>query len=404
MANGITVKTVSGVTDSCHGFKLLAPQFDVKWSRDWVVPDNELQPGDAEAELVVDSVTPKNRPTAAIVMQQVWDGGAVPGVNLSPLALRAAQVVAAGGMRPVQLFGFENKIWDRFDKLDYHFDCTIEGVKKSTPAPLKVKRWHVQALDSSDDDAAVPDNIYRGFRLTEGADFMAAFAASADDVAHTWTFDAGSTGFAGFGEKMKNSFTFVYTGHGVVTCRRCQNAWVSRAGMVHDPAEVAAGVPAPTGSDAEFGAWTTCATVGCSGSPRSTHCIGGWQPAGSDSFMDASHVADAAICPTTPKYLMFSVCCGGAFETSLFDAYIGRGTRYGVGFKKSTRCDWARDYAKSFFETWAQTHQCDPQKIPDVFNGLQATWKTKLAPSLFGQYAGIGSSLRNFGRALANAL
>lgn len=404
MATGATVKTVSLATDRRHEFTLLAAKFEAKWSRDWVIPDNVLQTDDADAALVVDCETPRNRPTAAIKVKAAWNGGAVPGVDLSPLKLSAAQVLDSGGIRPVQRFGFENKIWDTFDKLGYHFECVIDGVKCTTPAPLQVKRWHVQALDSSDDDAAVPDNIYRSFRLTEGADFLAALGISGEDVAHSWTFDANNTDFSTFGEKMKNSYTFVYTGHGAVTCRTCQNIWVTRQGQPLEPAEVAAGLPSPTGSDAEFGAWTTCTTVGCSGSPRSTHCIGGWQPAGTDSFMDAGHVADTAICPTTPKYLVFSVCCGGAFETSLFDAYIGRGTRYGIGFKKSTRCDWARDYAKTFFETWAQTHQCNPQKIPDVFNALQATWKAKLAPSLFGQYGGLGSTLRDLGRGLANAL
>ena len=141
----------------------------------------------------------------------------------------------------------------------------------------------------------------------------------------------------------------------------------------------------------------------------STFCIGNPEAGFGDiakrripvSFFHAEHVRDEDMVESTPKYLVFSVACGGAFETSLYDAYIGRGTKYGIGFKKSTRCDWARDYAKSFFETWVKTHGCNPSKIPDVFEGLQATWEAKLQPDIFGRYSAVGSHLRNLGRRIA---
>jgi hypothetical protein len=113
-------------------------------------------------------------------------------------------------------------------------------------------------------------------------------------------------------------------------------------------------------------------------------------------------VQDVAVVEVAPKYLIFSVACGGGFETSLYDAFIGRGTKYGIGFRKSTRCDWARDYAKSFFDTWVKTHKCDPSKIPDVFNDLQAKWQVKLQPNLFGKVWGLGSKMRNLGRKIAS--
>ncbi|WP_395701187.1 hypothetical protein [Aquabacterium sp.] len=394
-------KSITSPTDKEHKFTVLDPQFTLKWSRDWVIPKNVLQPGDVVAEMVVDATIPKNKAKSPLRVTKAWNGKSVAKVEVPEVSLKAGQVVQADGKRPPQQFTLDNEIYDPYDKLRYDFYCTISGVEKKVPKSLLVRRWHVQALDNSDNNAANPNNIYQAFRLTEGANFRGAFT-SGDDLAHTWTFNANSTGFAGFGEKMTNSYTFVYTGHGAVMCRTCLAMWDGLPANPLTPAQVAAGIPQPTGSDAEFGRWTCCSTVGCSGSPRSTHCIGGWQPAGSASFMDSTHVADSAVCPTTPKYLMFSVCCGGAFETSLYDAYIGRGTKYAVGFKKSTRCDWARDYAKSFFDTWAQTHNCNPDKIPDVFSGLQSTWETKLEPSIFGKYLGLGSKVRNLGRKLAD--
>jgi hypothetical protein len=396
-------KTLNVPSDQRHHLVVLPPDFTPTWSREWVIPDNVLLPGDVVAELVVDAKIPQNRPTAELQVRKAWNSKPVAKVELPKVELKAGKVVKADDKPATLTFSFDHEIWDSYDKLRYHFDAKIAGVKKPTAKPLLVKRWHVQALDNSDNNVANPNNIYLRFRVTEGSNFVGAFT-SGDDKAQTWTFNASPTSFATFGEKMKNSYSFVYTGHGAVMCRTCLSMWVSRSGQPQTPAEITAGLPAPTGSDAEFGAWTTCSTDGCGGSPRSTHCIGGWKPAGTASFMDAGDIASEATCPTTPKYLAFSVCCGGAFETSLFDAYITRGTKYGVGFRKSTRCDWARDYAKSFFDTWAQTHDCDPDKIPSVFNGLQSTWEAKLQPSIFGRYWGLGTKVRNLGRAIADLI
>jgi len=369
-----------------HHFKALPPSFTPKWSRDWVIPDNVLLPNKVRAEMLVDTIYPENRPRAEITVLKEWDNNTtVPEVRLPELKLQNKKVVKNDNACPFHKFILKNDIWEKYDKLLYHFECQIDQTKKKTAKALKVKRWHVQAVDTSDNNVANPNNIYQKFRIAERTNFLNSFAGSADDEAYAWDFDAKSTGFAAFGEKMKNAYTFVYTGHGAVMCRKCQSMFSC---LVNAP-------------DADFGKWTTCSTAGCTGSPRSTHCIGGWKANPNPSFMDGTHISDETIVPITPKYLMFSVCCGGAFETSLYDAYIGRGTEYCLGFKKSTRCDWARDYAKSFFDTWAKTHKCDPSKIPDVFNGLQATWETKLQPDLFGKSWGIGSHVRNLCRSIA---
>ncbi|MHC4417669.1 MAG: hypothetical protein ACYSU6_03670 [Planctomycetota bacterium] len=398
MSNGKKEKAEAIAAELKHLFKARLPNFKLKWSREWVIPDNVLLPDDANTEMQVNCMYPANRPRAKITVLKQWNNGTVPKVKIPALKLENRKVVKDDGKRPSHKLTLENGIWDKYDKLEYHFKCQIDRTKKTTTKALKVKRWHVQALDTSDDDPNNANNIYQLYRITERANFVNAFAGSDDDKAHAWDFNANNTDFATFGEKMENTYTFVYTGHGAVMCRKCQQMWDGRSGQPQTPAETAAGLPAPTHSDAEFGTWTTCSTVDCKGSGRSTHCIGSWQAAPNPSFMDGTHISDEDVVSGTPKYLMFSVCCGGAFESSLYDAYIGRGTKYCVGFKKSTRCDWARDYARSFFDTWVGTHECDPSKIPEVFNDLQSTWEARLQPCLFGKYWGAGSHIRNLGR------
>jgi len=390
-------KAESIATEIKHRFKARRPDFTPKWSKEWVIPDNVLLPEDAKVEMQVESKFPENRPNADIEVVQTWNDANVPDLPIPPLKLKGAKVVKNDNSVPAIKFVHDNKIWEDFEKLWYHFDCKIDQTTRRTKKSLKVKRWHVMAVDIGDLRPGFP-----AMRASEKNNFLGSFAGSANDAAHAWEFDAHATAFSQFGEKMKNAYTFVYTGHGAVMCRACGAMFDCRTGGAATAAEVAAGIPAPTKDEAEFGMWTTCSNVGCTGAPRSTHCIGPGRPAPSISFLDSTDIANDGTTPTTPKYLMFSVCCGGAFETSLYDAYIGRGTKYCIGFKKSTRCTWARDYAKSFFDTWAKTHKCDPARIPDVYNDLLAAWEVKLAPSIFGEYWGLGSRLRNLGRKIAS--
>lgn len=424
-------------TEMKHRFQARKPDFTPKWSREWVIPDNVLKTAEVKVEMQVDSNFPASRLKADIEVTQAWDGKHVPAVPIPPLALKDKKVLKAAGGRPFHKFTHKNAIWEQFDKLEYNFSCTIDQTTIATAKPLKVKRWHVQAVDSSDYNANRPNNIYDKYRVDERSNFLSAFAGSVDDEAFATkdrSFNARTATFAGFGEMMQNTYTFVYTGHGSVMCRECGMAFdgfpddseVYGPRSVTDkltPAERDAGFAAFEDNDANFGRWTTCPRKGCRGAPRSVHCIGGFRGPLVDveilvdpnnprtlnaqallSYFDGAHVANDSTVPTTPKYLMFSVCCGGAFETSLYDAYIGRGTKYCIGFKKSTKCTWARDYAKSFFDTWVKTHKCDPAKIPEVFDGLQATWGAKLQPVLFGRDAGLASLIRNLGRKIGSAL
>ena len=112
MATGNAARSVSAATDRRHRFTLLAAKFEAKWSRDWVIPGNVLQPADAEAELLVDSEIPKNRPAVTIKVRTAWNGMPVPELDLSPLKLNAAKVVDPAGIRPTHKFSFDNEIWN----------------------------------------------------------------------------------------------------------------------------------------------------------------------------------------------------------------------------------------------------------------------------------------------------
>ena len=387
-------------TDKQHIFKALRPKLIPKWSREWVIPDNDINRNNVSVRMDVECFPPSNRPSADISVLRSWDNNSVePTVKLGKLKLKDQRVIEEStGYIPTYKFTLENNIWDNYDKLEYHFECQINNRKIKTDKPLKVKRWHVAALDKHQDK----ENIFIDWIGPMGKDFYDRFFGKENDLAQRWFADCNITGFKTFGESMRNTYSFSYIGHGDVTCLNCGNdfdMFHGNEGRGHwysnDPddkrtdAEKKANIPKPNFehgdfSDADMGKWTTCATPGCKGLPRSTFCIGEKRTDGKGWFMDGSDISDKSIVPSTPKYLMFSTCCGGAYEPSLYKAFIDRGTMFCIGFKKATLFMWSSVYMKQFFDQWVNGHNCDPMKIPEVFMSLLKDWKIKLQPAIFG--------------------
>jgi hypothetical protein len=371
MANDVKTETVP--CGAKHLFEMRIPDLTVKWAVTEVLPDNDAKPSDVIALIEADTTYPDNRDKAEL---KIWAEHKKKTVDrLENLKLAGNKIVNnSDNKRPEKKFSLDDGIWNTWDKLNYHISGSVGAASDDTDVPLKVKRWHVQAINKTERPAIL------AFRNQESANYDSSFAGCTDDVHHSWTFNAGGSSAANFGKMMRNTYSFNYTGHGNVVCGVCQDVYDG----IH------------SGTDAEFGRFTECKTNPKHNKPISVHCVGPFP------WLQRDAIKNRVTTPSTPKYLAYSVCCGGAFETSLFDAYISRGTKFAIGFKKSTRCDWARDYSKQLFDTWIQTHKADPDKIPDTFNSLHATWSTKLEPVLFGKYMGMGSHLRNLGRSIAS--
>lgn len=367
----IETKEVTAATGAKHSYVKKIPDLSVKWSVAEVIPDNDVRPDEAKATMEGDTTYPTNRDNAEM---QIWAEHKHANVEtVSKLKLDANKIVTKNTTdRPFKTFTLDDGLWEPFDKLKYHFTAKVDTAEKETITALKVKRWHVQAINTAERAAIL------AFRNQESANYDSSFASATDDAHHSWAFDAGNSSKSDFGKMMKNTYSFNYTGHGVVICGTCNAFYdsISTAGP-------------------DYGGWTTCSHDASHSDPKSTHCIG------SAPFLQSSDIKSSATVPSVPKYLMYSVCCGGAFETSLYDAYIARGTQYAIGFEKSTRCDWARDYSKQLYDSWIQNHNADPDKLCDVYNSLYSTWSVKLAPRMFGRYWGAGTKLRELGRSVA---
>lgn len=369
-----TMKKKIVPSDAKHRFEFKVSDLTLKWDVPSVIPDNVIRQDESIAVIEGDTTFPVNRDKATL---KVWSEYKQNKVDYpSKFKLSGNKIVNIDdSLRPQKQFSLDDDIWSKWDKLSYHVTGKVDTLSVDTEKALKVKRWHVQAINTTERAAIL------AFRNQESANYNNSFSGCTDDEHHSWAFNAGSSSATEFGDLMKNTYSFNYTGHGNVICGLCERT-------VYDGIE--------SGTDAEFGRFTQCPNDSKHNKPISVHCVGPFP------WLQREDIKKKA--PKKPKYLAYSVCCGGAFETSLFDAYIAGGTKFAIGFKKSTRCDWARDYSKQLFDTWIQTHGADPDKIPEVFNSLYTTWSAKLEPVLFGKYYGIGSHLRDVGRSIAKAL
>ena len=80
----LKVKAEAIATELKHRFKARKPDFTPKWSREWVIPDNVLQPADVKVEMLVDSKYPADRPKADLEVYLDWNDKDVPAVTIPP--------------------------------------------------------------------------------------------------------------------------------------------------------------------------------------------------------------------------------------------------------------------------------------------------------------------------------
>src|SRR6185436_15382359 len=174
--------------------------------------------------------------------------------NVVVLGAKSAPALSAGILGDVKYSGgrllgsdgkglsvrFEVKhgIWRQFDKLEYDFACVVDQIRRKTTKPIKVKRWHVHAIDMNPAEAGAQ----LPFRKQEKANYEANLKGSADDASFTKVFVAPNATREDFGSWMMNTYSFVYTGHGNVICRVCGDTYDSHPGT----------------TDAEIGLWTVC--------------------------------------------------------------------------------------------------------------------------------------------------
>mgnify|MGYP000305886973 CR=1 FL=1 len=147
MANEVKTETVA--SGAKHLFEMKIPDLSVKWAVTEVVPDNDIKPNDAIALIEADTTYPVNRDKAEL---RIWAEHKQKNVeSLKDLKLAGNQVLAnSDNKRPVKKFTLDDGIWNVWDKLNYHVSGAVDTANADTVKPLKVKRWHIQAINKQE--------------------------------------------------------------------------------------------------------------------------------------------------------------------------------------------------------------------------------------------------------------
>jgi hypothetical protein len=106
------------------------------------------------------------------------------------------------------------------------------------------------------------------------------------------------------------------------------------------------------------------------------------------SFFGAKEIKDSTNIPSVPKYLVYLNTCAAGWEPSLGKAWVGRGTRNVIAFRKYIPDGDARQMARDFHKKWSNTHKNNPEKIPEVFFDVGSAYYKTMKPVLFGKGGG----------------
>lgn len=104
-----------------------------------------------------------------------------------------------------------------------------------------------------------------------------------------------------------------------------------------------------------------------------------------DTEIGRSDASDKSKVPSVPKYFIYFDSCLTGVEGAFAGAFIKRGTRNVMAFKKSIFTDEARKTAKDFYTEWCNVHHCDPAKIPTVFALVAPSHTKTMSPVLYGR-------------------
>jgi hypothetical protein len=160
-----------------------------------------------------------------------------------------------------------------------------------------------------------------------------------------------------WGSVIRNTYAYHHASHGNVVDRNNPANWLN------DPTNKNPPDPQPGGN------WRSVVVLG------------------STDFGDTETRRKADV-PSVPRYLVYMDTCVAAWERSLGEAFIARGTRNYLAFRCYIPDGDARAMARNFYKKWGNSYQFNPSKIPAVFFDTGAPYYRSMRPVLMGAGGG----------------
>lgn len=376
---------------------LALPRLEMRWSKKEVTPDHNKTwppknpplddvPDEAKVEMIVETRSVPQGTKAKIEVRHAHTGAVTKNGVFEDLEVRDSKVVnPVTGKPPEMVFKADDLPWDPYDKPFFYFVVQLdyenlqgETSREFESKPDKVLRvlyWHASISDAIADTPA-------GGGLTTQPEMREIAGILEEKSYHKVLRQAVNQRNVPvnlWGSLLRNTYAYHHASHGDVVCGIDGRQFNSNSSSFP----------------------TTC-PLGATHPPRSVLVLG-------NTNLGGNEVNQAANVPSTPRYLVYIDTCVAGFEPSFGNAIVARGTRNVIAFRKYIPDGDARQMARDFYRRWVRTHNCNPEKIPEVFFQVGARYYNSMRPVLFGAGGGAitsggGGGASGSGRAISETV
>jgi type VI secretion system secreted protein VgrG len=339
------------------------------WSKGTVLPLHEDANGAIPADCdVTPDVQVTNVPEgtkAQISIHHCASGAMVKGGRIDCKVQGGKLVDAKTGKPPAFRFGAAQMPWDPYDKPFFFFKASVkhQGLTVETPIEmkdggksLKVKYLHFCVGDHWA-DVHPPHLDTAG----DAANVAGILAAVTDSVAEVRLMSAPNPTLAMWSYNLDGAYCYHQSSHGVCADRTNPATFIDT-----DPPPQGSGDP----PECPVGNWRSVIVLAKQAPFRYL-------------LLGDEEVRDKTRFPSVPRYLVYLDCCLAGWEPSLARAFVARGTRYVIGFRRTVGAATAKAMATEFHTKWAKD-KLDPDKIRDIFFEVGSKYYSDLRPVIVG--------------------
>jgi type VI secretion system VgrG family protein len=341
----------------------------IKWDKAKVLPNHNSGappggaiPADAKVIPTVETENVPDGANALISIHHCVTGARV--ATLKDLVVKGNKVVEKKtGKPPVFTFEAKHLPWDPWNTPLFFFRVKLSHKGLSAASPydlskdkaktLRVEYWHMSVSDAIADTPA-GGNLTTQAEMNEIAGLL---RAKPHHKVGTHAFNAANVPLNHWGSVLRNSYAYHHASHGNVVDRNNPANWLN------DPTGKNPPDPQPGGN------WRSVVVLG------------------STDFGDTETRTKASV-PSVPRYLVYMDTCVAAWERSLGEAFVARGTRNYLAFRCYIPDGDARAMARNFYQKWGNSYQFNPNKIPAVFFDVGSPYYHSMRPVLMGEGGG----------------
>jgi type VI secretion system secreted protein VgrG len=330
---------------------------------------NGSVPGTCEVNADIQVTNVPDGKKGQIALHHCASGAMVKGTRIECKVQGGKLVDAKTGKPPVIKFDAAKMPWDPWNQPFFYLVASVKhgGLKVETPRDLKdggkslrVKYWSVAVADGWADTPRGGNLTTRG----EAQEISRILKSIPNSASEPHTIQDNRPTLSLWGKHIASTYAYHHGSHGTVVDR------TTGADLPIDPPPDGFGDPpeCPVGNNRGV------VLLSHPGRGRGMNYL----------VLGDDEVRNAKNFPSVPRYLTYFDCCLAGWEPSLGRAFVARGTRYVIAFRRTIPDNHARQMARSFYTKWVRTHKLDPDKIRDVFFEVATPYYRSMRPVLIG--------------------